>query len=378
MKINPKTYIGKGSVERLGQIIKKIDVEVVIIDKELSPIQQRNLEKIWKCKVLDRTGLIIEIFGSRARTKEGVLQVELASLVYQRSRLVRSWTHLERQRGGVGFMGGPGETQIESDRRIISGRITKIKKELSSVRRTRSLHRRARKRYPFPIVALVGYTNSGKSTLFNYLTGANVKAEDQLFATLDPTMRRVELPSGGAIILSDTVGFISDLPHELVEAFNATLEEVLEADILVHVQDVSNINKQYQKEEVLKVVKSIGFDATEKHTLIDLYNKADLLKKDEVIYQENKIKRSDGKTILTSALTGKGISSLLAMIEKLLNNSSQKFTVTLPHSDGSTLSWLYKKGNVISRKNSDLGVTLIVRLKNEDLPRLESKIEGAF
>ena len=378
MKINPKTYIGKGSVERLGQIIKKIDVEVVIIDKELSPIQQRNLEKIWKCKVLDRTGLIIEIFGSRARTKEGVLQVELASLVYQRSRLVRSWTHLERQRGGVGFMGGPGETQIESDRRIISGRITKIKKELSSVRRTRSLHRRARKRYPFPIVALVGYTNSGKSTLFNYLTGANVKAEDQLFATLDPTMRRVELPSGGEIILSDTVGFISDLPHELVEAFNATLEEVLEADILVHVQDVSNINKQYQKEEVLKVVKSIGFDATEKHTLIDLYNKADLLKKDEVIYQENKIKRSDGKTILTSALTGKGISRLLAMIEKLLNNSSQKFTVTLPHSDGSTLSWLYQKGNVISRKNSDLGVTLIVRLKNEDLPRLESKIEGVF
>ena len=378
MKINPKTYIGKGSVERLGQIIKKIDVEVVIIDKELSPIQQRNLEKIWKCKVLDRTGLIIEIFGSRARTKEGVLQVELASLVYQRSRLVRSWTHLERQRGGVGFMGGPGETQIESDRRIISGRITKIKKELSSVRRTRSLHRRARKRYPFPIVALVGYTNSGKSTLFNYLTGANVKAEDQLFATLDPTMRRVELPSGGEIILSDTVGFISDLPHELVEAFNATLEEVLEADILVHVQDVSNINKQYQKEEVLKVVKSIGFDATEKHTLIDLYNKADLLKKDEVIYQKNKIKRSDGKTILTSALTGEGISSLLAMIEKLLNNSSQKFTVTLPHSEGSTLSWLYKKGNVISRKNSDLGVTLIVRLKNEDLPRLESKIEGIF
>ena len=378
MKINPKTYIGKGSVERLGQIIKKIDVEVVIIDKELSPIQQRNLEKIWKCKVLDRTGLIIEIFGSRARTKEGVLQVELASLVYQRSRLVRSWTHLERQRGGVGFMGGPGETQIESDRRIISGRITKIKKELSSVRRTRSLHRRARKRYPFPIVALVGYTNSGKSTLFNYLTGANVKVEDQLFATLDPTMRRVELPSGGAIILSDTVGFISDLPHELVEAFNATLEEVLEADILVHVQDVSNINKQYQKEEVLKVVKSIGFDANEKHTLIDIYNKADLLKKDEVIYLENKIKRSDGKTILTSALTGEGISRLLAMIEKLLNNSSQKFTVTLPHSDGSTLSWLYKKGNVISRKNSDLGVTLIVRLKNEDLPRLESKIEGAF
>ena len=378
MKINPKTYIGKGSVERLGQIIKKIDVEVVIVDKELSPIQQRNLEKIWECKVLDRTGLIIEIFGSRARTKEGVLQVELASLVYQRSRLVRSWTHLERQRGGVGFMGGPGETQIESDRRIISGRITKIKKELGSVRRTRSLHRRARKRYPFPIVALVGYTNSGKSTLFNYLTGANVKAEDQLFATLDPTMRRVELPSGGEIILSDTVGFISDLPHELVEAFNATLEEVLEADILVHVQDVSNNNKQYQKEEVLKVVKSIGFDATEKHTLIDLYNKADLLKKDEVIYQENKIKRSDGKTILGSALTGKGISSLLAMIEKLLNNSSQKFTVTLPHSDGSTLSWLYKKGNVISRKNSDLGVTLIVRLKNEDLPRLESKIEGPF
>lgn len=378
MKINPKTYIGKGSVERVGQIIKKIDVEVVIIDKELSPIQQRNLEKIWKCKVLDRTGLIIEIFGSRARTKEGVLQVELASLVYQRSRLVRSWTHLERQRGGVGFMGGPGETQIESDRRIISGRITKIKKELGSVRRTRSLHRRARKRYPFPIVALVGYTNSGKSTLFNYLTGANVKAEDQLFATLDPTMRRVELPSGGEIILSDTVGFISDLPHELVEAFNATLEEVLEADILVHVQDVSNNNKQYQKEEVLKVVKSIGFDATEKYTLIDVYNKADLLKKDEVIYQENKIKRADGKTILGSALTGKGISSLLAMIEKLLNKSSQKFTVTLPHSDGSTLSWLYKKGNVISRKNSDLGVTLIVRLKNEDLPRLESKIEGAF
>ncbi len=350
---------------------------MVIIDKELSPIQQRNLEKIWKCKVLDRTGLIIEIFGSRARTKEGVLQVELASLVYQRSRLVRSWTHLERQRGGVGFMGGPGETQIESDRRIISRRITKIKKELSSVRRTRSLHRRARKRYPFPIVALVGYTNSGKSTLFNYLTGADVKAEDQLFATLDPTMRRVELPSGGTIILSDTVGFISDLPHELVEAFNATLEEVLEADILVHVQDVSNINKQYQKKEVLKVVKSIGFDATEKHTLIDLYNKADLLKNDEVIYQQNKIKRADGKTILASALTGKGISSLLAMLERLLNNSSQKFTVTLPHSDGSTLSWLYKKGNVISRKNGDLGVTLVVRLKNEDLPRLESKIDGA-
>mgnify|MGYP003352030211 CR=1 FL=1 len=280
---NPGTLLGGGAVERLAAIVAEKRIEVAVIDGKLSPIQQRNLELAWKCKVLDRTGLILEIFGARARTREGRLQVELASLSYQRSRLVRSWTHLERQRGGVGFLGGPGETQIESDRRQIADRIEKLKAELDDVKRTRGLHRKARKRVPYPIVALVGYTNAGKSTLFNRLTGADVFAKNLLFATLDPTMRRVELPSGRTIILSDTVGFVSDLPHDLVAAFRATLEEVLEADIVLHVRDIAHPETEAQREDVLKVLAELGLSERQQENTIEVLNKLDMLEPEEKV-----------------------------------------------------------------------------------------------
>ncbi len=275
--IRPATYISKGHVEELSGPLKELQVPLVFIDASISPIQQRNLEKAWNCKVIDRTGLILEIFGDRARTAEGRLQVELAALSYQRSRLVRSWTHLERQRGGFGFTGGPGETQLELDRRRIDERIGRIKKELEDVTRTRALHRKARKRVPYPIVALVGYTNAGKSTLFNRLTQAQVMAENKLFATLDPTMRRVKLPSGREIILSDTVGFISDLPTLLVAAFRATLEEVVEADLILHVRDISHSETEAQNQDVLKVLSELKLEHAYEERGIEVLNKCDLL-----------------------------------------------------------------------------------------------------
>ncbi|MCG8511990.1 MAG: GTPase HflX, partial [Rhodospirillales bacterium] len=281
----PSTLFGQGTVTRLHEIVvgrngderKPAKIEVAVVDAALSPVQQRNLEKALGCKVIDRTGLILEIFGARARTREGRLQVELAALTYQRSRLVRSWTHLERQRGGHGFMGGPGEAQIEIDRRILSDRITRLRKELAEVKRTRALQRKARQRVPYPIIALVGYTNAGKSTLFNLLTKADVTAKDQLFATLDPTMRGLDLPSGRMVILSDTVGFISDLPHELVAAFHATLEEVLEADLIVHVRDISHPDNDAQKDDVHGVLVELGVDPEAGSGMIEALNKVDLL-----------------------------------------------------------------------------------------------------
>lgn len=306
--VKPGSYFGKGTVERLDASIKGRDVVVVIVDVQLSPIQQRNLERAWECKVLDRTGIILEIFGERARTKEGRLQVELAHMTYQRSRLVRSWTHLERQRGGAGFMGGPGETQIEVDRRLIDQRIAKLKRQLKEVKRTRELHRKSRRKVPFPIVALVGYTNAGKSTLFNRLTNSKVFVKDQLFATLDPTMRGLDLPSGKSIILSDTVGFISDLPHELVEAFHATLEEVLEAQVIVHVRDVSHPDSEAQKNDVELVMKDLGLEDDRLiEQLIEVRNKSDLLSSDDQENQSNMVKRADHPMVLMSAVTGEGV-----------------------------------------------------------------------
>lgn len=338
-EIRPATYLGKGSVERLKEQMGKPDV--VIMDCTLSPIQQRNLEKEWQTKVIDRTALILEIFGKRAQTKEGVLQVELAHLTYQRSRLVRSWTHLERQRGGMGFLGGPGETQIEIDRRLIDERLMKIKKELKTVESRRTLHRKARQKIPFPVVALVGYTNAGKSTLFNRLTRANVFAKDLLFATLDPTMRQVELPSGKKIILSDTVGFISNLPHELVAAFKATLEEVLEAELILHVRDASHEDTEIQKTDVQDVLKELSATGT----VVEVMNKIDKLSEDDQTVLKRKAR---DEYIPVSALDGIGIDTLLHKIDSFLKEGLKKHRIRLDAQDGKTLAWLYEKGCVES------------------------------
>ena len=327
--IKPSTYIGQGNVERLSGIIASEDASLVIMDCQLSPMQQRNLEKAWNCKVIDRTALILEIFGERASTKEGVLQVELAHLSYQKSRLVRSWTHLERQRGGAGFLGGPGEKQIEMDRRIISDRISKIKKELEEVKRTRSLHRTARKRVPYPTIALVGYTNAGKSTLFNRLTHADVLAKDQLFATLDPTMRQLSLPNGSEVILSDTVGFISELPTELVAAFRATLEEVLEADIILHVRDCCHADTEAQRQDVYKVLKSLGLEEKIEDNLLEVLNKVDLMEEEERKAMLTSAHRKE-KIVAVSAKTGEGIPELLHLLEIKLSETKLDLSVTEP------------------------------------------------
>jgi len=370
--LKPGSYFGKGTLERLDTIIKSQDVGVVIVDTQLSPVQQRNLERAWDCKVLDRTGIILEIFGERARTKEGRLQVDLAHMTYQRSRLVRSWTHLERQRGGAGFMGGPGETQIEVDRRQIDQRIAKLKRQLKDVKRTRLLHRKARRKVPYPIVALVGYTNAGKSTLFNRLTRSNVMVKDQLFATLDPTMRTLELPSGKNIILSDTVGFISDLPHELVEAFHATLEEVLEAQVLVHVRDMSHPDAQAQKADVEVVMKSLGLgDVHLTDSYIEVRNKCDLLSADEREIQANLAHRADHPVVLVSAVSGAGIEAFLSHIEQHLSHAQETLTVVLKPSDGKRLSWLYAHGEVTARTDDDHEIRLTVRLEPADARRFE-------
>jgi GTP-binding protein HflX len=366
----PATLIGQGAVDRLKQLIEERGIALVVVDAAISPVQQRNLEQAWKAKVIDRTGLILEIFGERARTREGQLQVELAALSYQRSRLVRSWTHLERQRGGFGFIGGPGESQIEIDRRLIDERIVRIKRDLEDVKRTRALHRRARKRVPFPVVALVGYTNAGKSTLFNRLTRAQVVAKDLLFATLDPTMRRVRLPGGRDIILSDTVGFISDLPTELVAAFRATLEEVLEADLILHVRDIAHPETDAQKADVEAVLEGLGLEQHVVHDMIEVLNKIDALPAEDAERIAD-LARRDHQVAAVSALSGAGCDRLLDEIERRLARDRQVTTYRLGHDRGSDIAWLYQHGEVLERHDDEQGASLKVWLSADDRKRFE-------
>ncbi len=379
-KPKPSTLLGGGAVERVAELVSgETDIceacDVVIVNTSLTPIQQRNLERDWGCKVIDRTGLILEIFGARAQTKEGRLQVDLAALSYQRSRLVRSWTHLERQRGGAGFMGGPGETQIESDRRMIDQRITRLKRELVDVKRTRSLHRQARKRIPYPIIALVGYTNAGKSTLFNQMTKAHVVAKDQLFATLDPTMRKLDLPSGKPVILSDTVGFVSDLPHELVNAFHATLEEVMAADLIVHVRDVSHPDTDVQKQDVLAVLGELGVDTSASNkAFVEVLNKADLLDADQLEYITNRQSLEPDSQFLVSALTGEGCSELAQAFDRLVTAGYEEMELSLSHQDGETLAWLYAHGDVVARNDDQSAIEVKVRLDAADAERLRLRM----
>nr|WP_198174340.1 GTPase HflX [Mesorhizobium xinjiangense] len=352
----PGTLLGSGKINELAARIKEVGVELVVIDHPLTPVQQRNLERALDAKVLDRTGIILEIFGRRARTREGALQVELAHLNYQRGRLVRSWTHLERQRGGAGFLGGPGETQIEADRRLLQERITRLKRELETVRRTRDLHRSKRKKVPFPVVAIVGYTNAGKSTLFNRLTGAGVLAEDMLFATLDPTLRRLRLPHGTIVILSDTVGFISDLPTHLVAAFRATLEEVVEADLVIHLRDISDPDTAAQAEDVERILGDLGVDTTPEGRVVEVWNKVDRL--DAATQQ----RLSDADTaidrpshVTVSALTGEGIDTLLQLMEQRVAGDLAEFSVDLGPGQLRHVDWLYRNADVLARENRDDG-----------------------
>ena len=339
------TFFGSGKIAELGSRFNALETDVVVINGQISPVQQRNLERAWKVKILDRTALILEIFGDRARTREGVLQVDLAHLTYQKSRLVRSWTHLERQRGGGGFMGGPGETQIEADRRAIDDAIIRLKRQLGKVEKTRALHRAARKKVPFPIVALVGYTNAGKSTIFNTLTGADVLAKDMVFATLDPTMRAIELPTGKRVILSDTVGFISDLPTQLVAAFRATLEEVLDADLILHVRDIAHPETERQADNVLSILKELGVDQEAENQMVDVWNKTDLLDNDSKLRAANTAMR-EPKVQMASALTGEGLPELLETIETALTGTTLSETVTLGSDAGKARSWLYEQSVV--------------------------------
>jgi GTP-binding protein HflX len=354
----PATLFGSGKMAELEGLIRAEAADLVIIDHPLTPVQQRNLETAWNAKVLDRTGLILEIFGARARTREGLLQVELAHLVYQKSRLVRSWTHLERQRGGFGFLGGPGETQIETDRRIIGERIEMIRRELEQVRRTRALHRKSRARVPYPSVALIGYTNAGKSTLFNALTGANVLAEDTLFATLDPTFRAIRLPHGSKAVLSDTVGFISDLPTTLIAAFRATLEEVLEADLILHVRDVADEASANQRADVYAVLAELGIDAdAEPDRLLEAWNKADLLEADTRARVENEAARKSSRPCLVSAAAGLGLKKLLGEIETRLNRSRTTVDLSLGPDEGALSNWIYENCEVLQRSDLGDGIT---------------------
>jgi GTPase len=370
----PSALLGEGQVEMVHADLKAHEVGLVVMDTALTPVQQRNLERAWGCKVIDRTGLILDIFGERARTREGALQVELAHLDYQRSRLVRSWTHLERQRGGFGFLGGPGETQIEADRRLISTRIARLKREIEEVRRTRGLHRHARQRTPYPVIALIGYTNAGKSTLFNAMTGATVHAEDQLFATLDPTMRNIALPSGAPAILSDTVGFISDLPTELIAAFRATLEEVAEADVILHVRDIAHPDTAAQKADVLAVLAGMVKDGTLSpdwaERTIDVLNKADLL--GGVSDVPGLVE--DRSTIAISALNGDGLDKLRTAIDERLAGAKEVASFQLVPSDGAKLAWLYRHGEVLTREDEDEAIRVTVRMLPADRARFESLV----
>jgi GTPase len=373
--ITPATLFGKGKVAEIAVQCESLAIDVVVVDDALTPIQQRNLERGWQVKVIDRTGLILEIFARRARTREGRLQVELARLDYERSRLVRTWTHLERQRGGFGFLGGPGETQIEADRRLLLERIVKLKGDLADVRRTRGLQRRARKRVPYPAIALVGYTNAGKSTLFNQLTFSKVVARDMLFATLDPTLRRLDLPGGRPATLSDTVGFISDLPHELVEAFRATLEEVREADVIVHVRDIAGAHAEAHRSDVERVLAEIGIDADRQRRIVEVWNKVDLLDacaRDDV---DERARRAGA--IVVSATTGEGLGSLRGALVNLVDEGPE-VVLELEPADGEALAWLYRHARVIAREETERSLVLRARLDSQALGRFEQLRPGSL
>ena len=373
----PSTLFGSGKVAEIAALVAEHGAGLAIVDHPLSPVQQRNLEKAWACKVLDRTGLILEIFGQRALTREGRLQVELAHLTYQKSRLVRSWTHLERQRGGFGFMGGPGEAQIETDRRLIDERVAAIRKELVGVVKTRGLHREGRKRVPYPIVAIVGYTNAGKSTLFNRLTGASVSAKDQVFQTLDPTMRELKLPGGRRIILSDTVGFISDLPTTLVAAFRATLEEVVEADLILHVRDISHSETEAQRRDVETVLAGLGISPPEgDERVIEVWNKADRLSASERVEIEHARSRLDHQTVLVSAVSGEGLEPLLQRIDMQLGTKDEILSLEIPAHSGRLLSWLHANAEVLGEEVADTGaVTARVRIGSANRGKLEGQLK---
>lgn len=368
-KPHPGMLFGSGKIEELKQQLEKDEIELVLIDGPVTPVQQRNLEKAWGVKLLDRTGLILEIFSDRAATREGVLQVEMAALSYQRTRLVRAWTHLERQRGGLGFVGGPGETQIEADRRAIDEQLVRLRRQLEKVVKTRELHRKARAKVPFPIVALVGYTNAGKSTLFNRLTGAEVMAKDMLFATLDPTMRAVKLSSGPEVILSDTVGFISDLPTELVAAFRATLEEVLAADIIVHVRDISHSETEEQAKDVRDILASLGI--TDETPQIELWNKIDNVDPDEAEALQLRASRQDD-TFVASAITGQGLDAFLEDVATKLAEGIREERLLLSYEDGRKRAWLFEKGLVSEEKQTEDGYDLLVRWSPTDAAKFDS------
>lgn len=373
-RINPAILLGKGAAEELGVIIEEEKPNVVVVNYRLTPGQQRNLEKLWNVKVIDRTGLILEIFGARAATKEGRIQVDLAMLEYQKSRLVRSWTHLERQRGGGGFMGGPGETQIELDRRAITDRIAQLKRDLEQVRRTRDLGRKSREKVPFPVVALVGYTNAGKSTLFNRMTGANVFAEDLVFATLDPTMRRLELPNGKIVILSDTVGFIADLPTTLVEAFRATLEQVQYADIILHVRDVSSHDHPWQRQDVIEVLAELGIDYAHDDRIYEVLNKIDAVAPENLADLRRDAKFGNDRLFPVSAHTGEGIDTLLAQIAQHISGKDTVVAYKIPATDGKAVAWLHKEGDVIEQSADEDGNMLVkVRLSADNRGRFEAR-----